>query len=238
MAIRRPLVLGALLLATSTATVLATANTPPTITSATVTPTSLNEGQAATVAVTFTDPDPGDYHTVRVKWHDTDSLPYAEVIQLPPGQLSFAKTHTLRDSSTANVQVTVYDRQTAPGPGNPNDNSDGAGQSVAFVPIQVNNVSPTIPPSSVTVKRTGKRQVVVQGNVVDPGTNDVVRVSATWYDPTAPAPTPCTMGKDGRHFTCNHTYGASLPAGTYDIFLDAWDDDGGQGVYTTSVQLP
>ena len=239
----RPLALGALLLATSTAAVLATANTPPTITSATVTPTALNEGQAATLRVTFTDPDPGDLHTVRVKWHDNwGVVPSAEVIQLPAGQLSFTLPHTFKDSvsgpSGSQLQITVYDRQTAPGPGSPNDNADGAGQDVIFVPIQVNNVAPNITPSSVTVKRQGRRQVVVEGDVVDLGAHDTVRVGAAWWDPTSPAPTACSMGKDGRHFKCEHTYGASVPAGTYDIFLDAWDDDGGQGVYTTSVQLP
>lgn len=237
------MLLGALLLAASTATVLATANTPPTITSAAVAPTVLNEGQAAMLSVVFTDPDPGDYHTVRIKWHDMPlDQSFTEVIQLAPGQLSFTRTHTFKDSvrgpSGSQLQVTVYDRQTAPGPGTPNDNSDGAGQAVVFVPIQVNNVAPTIPPASVTVKRMGRRQVVVEGAVADPGTSDAVRVSATWYDPTSPAPTPCSMEKDGRHFKCDHAYGASVPAGTYGIFLDARDDDGGQGVYTTSVQLP
>ena len=130
---RWPLLFGTLLLAASTASVLATANTPPTITSATVSPTVLNEGQTATLTVTFTDPDPGDSHTVRMKWHDMrDDQPLTEVIQLPAGQFSFTLTHKFGDSvsgpSFSQLQVTVYDRQTRPG--SPNDNSDGAGQDV------------------------------------------------------------------------------------------------------------
>jgi hypothetical protein len=233
----RPLALGALLLATSTAAVLATANTPPTITNATVTPTLLNEGQAATLTVAFTDPDAADLHTLRIKWFEYDGAP-TQVVQVPAGQRSVQVSHTYVDGPlwSPRIQVTLYDRQSKPG--TPNDNNDGAGKDYVSVPVQVNNVAPTIPHGSVTVKRLGKRQVVVEGDVVDPGAHDTMRVSATWYDPSSPAPMPCNPSKDGRHFKCEHTYGASLPAGTYDIFLDARDDDGGQGVYTTSVQIP
>ena len=238
---RWPLALGALLLAASTATVLATANTPPTITSATVTPTVLNEGQSATLTVAFTDPDPGDLHTVRVKWHDNwGVIPSAEIIQLPAGQKSFTLPHTFKDSSQGpsgtQVQVTVYDRQTSPG--SPNDNSEGAGQDVIFVPIQVNNVAPSFVTSSITVKKKGKRQVVVEGDVVDPGIRDVMQVNASWSDPNDRGWTVCSLSKSNRHFLCEHTYGASVPAGPYSIVLSVKDDDGGEATHQTSVQLP
>ena len=238
---RWPLALGALLLAASTASVLATQNTPPTITSATVNPTVLNEGQTATLTVTFTDPDPGDFHTVRVKWHDNwGVIPSAEVIQLPAGQRSFTLPHTFKDSASgpsgSQLQITVYDRQTAPG--SPNDNSDGAGQDVIFVPIQVNNVAPSFVNSSITTKKKGKRQVVVEGDVADPGSRDVLNVQAIWSDPDVRGFTACTMIKSNRHFVCEHTYAATAPAGPYSIVLKVTDDDGGEGSYQTSVQIP
>ena len=187
--------------------------------------------------MTFIDPDAADLHTLRIKWFEYDGAP-TEVVQLPAGQRSVQVKRTYVEGPvwSPRIQVTLYDRQSRPGASN--DNTDGAGQDYTSVPIQVNNVAPTIPHGSVSVKRLGKRQVVVEGDVVDVGTRDAMRVSAAWWDPTAPAPTACRLGKDGRHFKCEHTYGASVPAGTYDIFLDACDDDGGQGVYTTSVQLP
>jgi len=227
-------------LAASTATVLATTNSPPTIVSATMSPAVLNEGQTSVLTLSFTDANSGDYHTLRVKWADEPlNERETQVIQIPPGQTSIQVPHVFKDSvagsSGSKVQVTLYDRQTKPGA--PNDNAEGAGQDVEFVPITVNNVAPTIPHNSVSVKVQGKRNVVVQGAVVDPGTSDSVTVSATWYDPTSPAPKPCRLDKTNRRFTCEHTYGSSLPAGTYDIFLDAWDDDGAQGVYTTSVTI-
>ena len=106
------------------------------------------------------------------------------------------------------------------------------------MPIQVNNVAPGFAPGSVTVKRQGKRQVVVEGDILDPGANDRVTVDAHWFDPSVPPATACSLGKDGRHFKCEHTYGASIPPGTYDIVLEARDDDGGQRAHATSVQLP
>src|SRR5688500_2802620 len=54
---RRSAVLGTILLIGSTVSVVATANTPPVITSLTVTPSVLNEGQAVTLTGAFTDPD-------------------------------------------------------------------------------------------------------------------------------------------------------------------------------------
>lgn len=238
---RWPLALGALLLAASTATAMATANTPPTITSATMSPAVLNEGQTSVLTLSFTDPNPGDYHTLRLKWADEPlNDRHTEVIQIPAGQTSIQVPHAFRDSvagsSGSKVQVTLYDRQTRPGA--PNDNTEGAGQDVEFVPIAVNNVAPAIPHQSVKVRVQGKRTAIVQGTVVDPGTSDTVTVSATWWDPTSPAPKPCRLDKTNRQFQCEHTYSSSLPAGTYDIFLDAWDDDGAQGVYTTSVRIP
>jgi len=236
----RPLVLGALLLAASTATVLATANTPPTIVSASVSPAVLNEGQSATLRVTFADPDAADLHTVRVKWHDQGTAPHeAEVVQLPAGQSSFTLTHTFKDSvkgpSGSQLQVTVYDRQSRPGA--PNDNVEGAGQAVVFVPIQVNNVAPSYVPGSVTMRQKVGRQVSVAGDIVDPGTGDSLQVAATWSDPFVPGATACSLSKN-RHFQCEHTYPASLPPGHYPIILIARDDDGGETRYQVIVQLP
>jgi hypothetical protein len=81
-------------------------------------------------------------------------------------------------------------------------------------------------------------QVVVEGDAVDPGTADRIEVSALWGDPTAPGATACSIGKDGRHFVCEHTYRANLQTKTYPIALTVKDDDGGANQYRANVRLP
>jgi hypothetical protein len=233
---RRSAVLGALLLAASTVTALATANNPPHIASATINPSTLSKGQSAVLDVSFTDLDPNDYHTVRVKWHDNNSGPHlAEVIQLPPGQYSFQRTHTfvgpVSGPSGSKVQVTVYDRQTAPGA--PNDNTEGAGQDVAFVPVTVYNTAENLPPrfldDTIQVTRKGTF-VTVEGDVEDPDAlaADLVYVTAAWNDVGAPGSPDCTVGLYGKgHFHCEHKYRPSFAPKNYTIDLTVKDARGG-----------
>jgi len=233
---RRPLLFGTLLLATSTASVVATANSAPVFTNLTLSKSTLNEGETVTLTGAFNDPDTGDSHTLLIYWNGDDS-DVKQKVQLPVGQSTFQVSHAPGDSPTfPRLKVVIYDHQLRVGA---NDNTTGGLLSdTEFLPYTVNNVAPSIVPSSVTVKRQAKRQVVVEGDVLDPGTNDRVNVIATWSDPTSPEATTCSIGKDGRRFKCEHTYGASLPAGTYNIVLEVWDYDDGQSSYTTSVQLP
>lgn len=237
---RRSTALGALLLAASTATVLATANTPPEITSATVTPSTFKEGDTVTLAFTFTDADAADMHTVRIRWHDG---PKTEQVQIPAGQKSFQVKHTYRDDQSKYnenyVRFTVYDRQTPPG--SPNDNTSGAGQDLASVPTTVSNVAPSFVDRGITVTKKGGGKVVIEGDIVEPGSADQLQLTARWNDPQAPGTTACNIGEaEGttRHFTCEHAYTPNLQPKTYQIGLFVKDDDGGLDQYQTTVRLP
>jgi len=238
---RRSTALGALLLAASTATVLATTNTPPEITSATVTPSVFKEGDTVTLAVTFTDPDVADLHSVRIRWHDGSPT---EQIQLPAGQTSFEWKHTYQDDQSDSygwemVRFTVYDRQGVPG--SSNDNTSGSGQDLASVPTTVSNVAPSFVDRGITVTKKGGSQVVVEGDVVDPGIADQLQMTATWGDPSAPGETACTLTEgrgNARHFVCEHAYRPNLQPKSYRVGLTVKDDDGGLDQYQTTVRLP
>jgi hypothetical protein len=238
---RRSTALGALLLAASTATVLATANTPPEITSATVTPSTFKEGDTVTLSATFADADAADLHTVRIRWHDGSRT---EQIQLPAGQTSFQVKHTYRDdqskySGQNNVRFTVYDRQTPPG--SPNDNGSGVGQDLESVPTTASNVAPSFVDRGITVTKKGGGNVVIEGDIVEPGSADQLQLTARWSDPTAPGATACNVSAGegtSRRFSCEHAYRPNLQAKTYQVGLVVKDDDGGLDQYQTTVRLP
>jgi hypothetical protein len=238
---RRSAVLGAVLLAASAATVLATANTAPHITSLTVTPnvSVINEGQSLTINGTFTDPDATDRHAILVYWNDTpNNIGNAEKLQLPPGQFTFQLNHTFRDDvAPTHFIVEVVDHQDPIG-SNDNNIQAGQGEDTRHVPIQVLNVAPRFVAGSITLTKGPNRSVTVDGAFTDPGTLDTEQVTANWGDPYTPAPTTCTLTTDSRHFHCAHTYHAALVATTYRITLVARDDDGGTDTAPAVVTLP
>jgi hypothetical protein len=234
---RRSAALGALLLIGSTVTVLATANTPPTITSLTVTPSVLNEGQTVTLSGTFTDPDVGDFHTVRIGWRDSPDITsgFRQQVQLAPGQTTFQVTHTYTDNvAPTTIKVSVIDRRDPPGS---NDNTPGAGGTdFGFVPIEVRSVPPRFVDSSI-VGTASAGGVVVEGDFTDPGTDDTIQVTATIGGPFATVPMSCSLGKGGRHFRCEYTHRPSLAPRTYTVNLRVSDDDGGQDTHTMTVRF-
>jgi hypothetical protein len=239
---RRSLALGAVLLIGSTVTVLATANMPPHITGITLTPNvgMIDEGQSVTVNVTWTDPDPNDMHTVYFDWYKGSLGKF----QVPAGTSSFQTTLTFNDDSYDKVSipsvfVRVADRQFPVG--QPNDNREAKSQDSSQFPLKVNNVAPTFAHAPQPVKlRNEPGKVTIQGDITDPGADDTEQVFVIW-DTSMPHigdGQPCTVNK--RHFTCEHTYPVSKPvvAKTYNLKLTVRDDDGGQNVANTSVQIP
>jgi hypothetical protein len=233
---RSSLVLGAILLIASTATVLAMSNTPPVVTSATLDKSIVDEGETVTLTVSFTDPDVEDLHTILVNWAD---IHHHQTIQLPAGQLSAQITHQHVDDDLLenHIWVTVVDRQTPPGQ-EPNDNYASFGTFNALVPIQVRNVAPSFVDRSITVNKKGGSQVTVEGDFVDPGTADQMTVTATWGDPQSPGATACSLSNGNRHFVCEHAYRPNLQAKTYPISLTVKDDDDGIDQHQTGVKLP
>ncbi len=236
---RRPVVVGALLLLIgSTVTVLATTNTPPAITSLTVSPPIANEGQTVILKGTFTDPDATDAHTLLVYWTGGDEN-FKEKVQLPPGQLSFQLSHTYTDNFPPTpIKVVLIDRQHPVGA---NDNSDGVfGGDTEFLPFQVKNVAPRFVTKTVVGTATASG-VVVEGDFTDPGTSDGHQVTGAIGNPIYPPgqiPMACTLTKGERHFRCEHTHQPNLGARTYNVNLTLRDDDGGKATHTMSVHFP
>jgi hypothetical protein len=236
---QRSVVLGAVLLLGSSLTVLATANDRPNITSLTVSPAEINEGEAVTINVTFTDADVTDHHTLAIGWND--GTPHQKV-QLPLGQYSYQLTRTYPDNLkgvSTGFFVRVMDHQLPIGS---NDNTEGHGSDRWGHALAVNNVAPVINSHTVRVNKTpGKSSaVVVEGTYTEPGTADPVDIIANWGDGAPGQPksmSACTVNQHAKTFRCEHTY-ATSPARTYQITLKAQDDDGGEHSVTHAIQIP
>ena len=230
---QRSLVLGAALLLGSTLGVVATANTPPTWTNVSLSASVIDEGQEVSVAGAFTDPDDTDSHSIQIDWREpgTDQ----QKIDLPPGQTSFQVTHRFKDNrNLVPVRVTVIDHQ----PGvEPNDNTSGIGYDTEELPLTVQNVAPSFA-KAIEVKKFALQpgKVVLEGNVVDPGT-DTLEVSAAWGS-SQQFPTlgiaPCSLVKG--HFRCENTY-PSTPR-TYNVTVRVHDEDGGEKSQGVRVEIP
>jgi hypothetical protein len=218
-------------------TVLATANTPPTITSATVNKSAINEGDTVTLTAAFGDPDAGDLHTIEILWHDSQK----DKLQLPAGQHTVQVTHKYVDNMTQynNIHFTVKDRQSPP---TGNDNVEGFGIDTVNVPLQVNNVAPAFSQrlGGVVVKKVEGQtgHVVIDGGFTEPGSNDVNHVLVNWGDGMGSGEKgglTCTVSNHTFH--CSHQY-QLWPQQTYPIGLKVTDDDGGQDTYSTTVHIP
>ena len=72
-----------------------------TITSASVTPSILGEGQTVTLNAAFTDPNVTDAHTVEILWRDGTK----DKLQLAAGQLSIQATHTYVDNTSSPAHI-------------------------------------------------------------------------------------------------------------------------------------
>jgi hypothetical protein len=243
---RRSLALGAVMMLGSAMTVLATGNTPPTNLTLTASPATINEGDTITLTGSFTDPDVTDYHTLRIKWRDTNAV---QKVQLAPGVTTFQATHTYTVSGEHGVPyewkptVEVWDRQ-SPGEQSPNDNMGLGGEDFAWATFTINNVAPTFAHNVTAHALHGTPYTLVaEGDIVDPGTSDPVEVYAKWDG----APNgklglgePCTMTNATRHFRCERSY-AVQPGPTSkpkSVTLTARDDDGGQTTVTKAIQFP
>ena len=153
---RWPLALGALLLATSTASVVATTNSPPQIGGIRLSDRSANEGQTVTLVGVYNDPDASDRHTLLVYWYGGDSNEKQKV-QLPPGQSHFEVTHVYADDFPAQpIKVVVFDHDL---PDGANDNTGGMKSATELVPFEVRNVEPEIVASSIKVEKQNRRHV-------------------------------------------------------------------------------
>lgn len=233
-------VLGTLLLAASTAGVLASTNSPPEISRIRMTDKAA-EGQSVSLTGAINDPDAGDGHVVLIYWYGGDgeeNQQRKEKLRLPPGQSVFQASHLYTDDlQPTKVKVVVFDHEL---PFGANDNTTGGMMwDAEFLPLEVRNAAPSFVEGSVTVQKPGGRKVVVEGKLADASNEDTIMVEAKWGQGQGNAPTTCTMSEGDRRFRCEHTYTGiwGVPQ-TYHIGLRAIDDDGGLATHQTSVRLP
>ena len=243
---RWSLALCALLVAASTASVVATQNTPVDITSATLSKSVIEEGDTVTLSFNFADPDPGNGHSVYITWGQSART---WKWRQPIGARSFQIDHTIKDDRNAygqtdeGIGIHVTDHQQ---PFDSNDNLDGESEDHHYLPITVRNVAPSIG-SNVAVSKTRPKPttvlVTLTGAIKDPGIDDTHEVTAikdAGPKVAATAGTPCPVSE--RRFKCEVTYivPASLttPSTTQAIMLKVKDDDGGERITTTTVQVP
>jgi hypothetical protein len=238
-------VLGAVVLAASTVSVVATTNSPPQFTSFQSSAGKILAGQSVTVSGTFTDPDATDAHTVMIYWKDGVVSPgQAEKIQLAPGQGSFQVSHTYPIAIPETlVHVRLMDRQL---PVHTNDNTTGSASDSRNFFIQVDpsgtptNVAPSFVESSIKVTKAPGQTgfVTIQGDWVDPN-DDVGTVSFNAGDGLPPPNLPpCTSS--GRHFKCMYTYRVPKPVTSkeYVFQLDVNDGHGGTDTYRSTIRIP
>jgi hypothetical protein len=249
---RRSVALGAVLLVASTATVLATANTPVTITALTANTSQLNAGEALILTGTFADPDPGDAHTVFVYWHD-DVMPVgqAEKIQLAPGQHAFQLSHVYPvPVSQRTVHFTIGDRQQPYALPHVNDNQTGEGRDHREIPIAVGPANPT------QTKQPDQQPRFVESSIKltkTPGKTGLVSIQGTWNDGDDNAGIVTLVPSDeqlpkglpacssaGHQFKCLYQFPVTSPATpkTWVYALEVTDGHGGNGTYKGTVQIP
>jgi hypothetical protein len=235
---RWPAALSALLLAASTASVVATANSAPQFGGMRLSNSVAYEGETVTLVGVYSDPDDGDRHTLLVYWYGGDSNEKQKIL-LPAGGSRFQATHVYADDFPPQpVKVVIYDHDL---PDGANDNTGGMRSDTEFLHFEVRNVAPKFVEDSIRVEKKGKRDVVVEGDFTDPGTADEMQMFATWSDPASPETTRCSLSNGNRHFRCEHTYTQFVGFGisrTYTVGLVVKDDDGGFDQHETKVRLP
>ena len=236
--VRWPLALGVVLLAASTASVLA-ANAPPELHNVRLSDRSPLEGQTVSVSGSVTDGNPEDVHIVMIFWYGGDTQgneAQTDRIRLAPAESVFNASHVYADNLPGSgFEVRVYDFETPH-----SDNTDGGRRwDSEWFPFEVRNAPPTFVEGSVKVQKSDGRKVIVEGDLVDPGSADKVSVEAAWGQGPGTAPSACSMSNGDRHFRCEHVYPSAfgIPR-TYHIGLRAIDDDGGMANHQTRVRLP
>ena len=130
-------------------------NAPPALSNVVVTPTSLNEGQAATLSGTISDPGTADTFTLTVDWGDGSGL---ESFEYGAGTTSLNQSHQYLDNASS-INLTIKD--------------DDNGVGTASRSITVSNVNPEIlglSLGSASIDENGS--VTLNGTLRDVGTQD------------------------------------------------------------------
>ncbi len=191
-------------------------NTPPAVTSLTLSEASIKEHDIVTLNGTFTDPTTIDSHTVTINWGDGSAT---TVVNPATGLRAFSAPHQYLDDVPTNtpvdinmIQVTVTDSQ----------GQNGGGSTS----ITVNNVAPVIPVDGIAGP---VEPIALGGNALvtatfsDVGTLDTHTCTFSWDDGTADD-VVALVGTGNTSCAAPHTYAGT---GVYQVTVTVDDDDTG-----------
>lgn len=219
-------------------------NVPPTITSITIAPTSLDEGGSVGVNGTFSDPGSWEVYWGTAVWSDGAATP----LLVNGGAGTFSTSRDFPDdhpeSGTPSddffVDVTVND-------------DNGGSDSVTSAVTTVHNVAPSNLVLGVTpIDEDGI--ATLTGSFDDPGVPDTFTVEIDWGDPLSPdngqifhfgasdsASPGVTWTAATRTFAIEHQYLDDNPTGTpadaYTVAVAVTDDDTGNTSDSASVTV-
>ena len=200
-------------------------NDAPQITSLSVTPNTIDEGQTVTLTAEFTDPDIDDTHWYSINWGDGSVQPMV-IPELPPDARSFSATHKYLDDDpsgtpsgeyTITVVVSDYDLSSVP----------------ADTAVTVNNVAPSfeagpdeilLPPVAGVFNRPGI-------SFTDPG-QDVWSGTVNFGDGTGDQ--PLVIDQVDKTFDLSHIFTVDGP---YTVTVTVNDDDVGAHVDSFKVEV-
>jgi len=195
-------------------------NTPPTVSSLSLAPTTINEGRTVTLTGAFTDPDVGQTHTVTINWGDGTAVTTISVDAATSA--NFSASHTYKDNPTGTtaftVGVSVADSMGAVGTGSTS--------------VTVNNVPPVITTVTgpTTTVSTGAN-ATVKVNFTDVGVLDTHTCAYAWGDGQTSSGSVTETNGSGS-CTASHIYTAG---GAQTVTITVTDKDGGSVSSTFSL---
>jgi hypothetical protein len=202
----------------------------PVITGLSLSSTLLSEGQGLSLSGSFTDADAGQTYTLIISWGEGeagDSIDLGTATSFGPITHTYADdnpTGTPADEHRVNILLIDSGNETATGE--------------AGVVI-VSNENPTVGALAVTPVGGAGNTVTLNATFTDPGLLDNHSVTIDWGDGSE----PISFGLDTGVRVIgpiSHTYldDAPSPDDRYTVTLTVADDDGGQGIATTTVAVP
>ncbi|TWT77630.1 PKD domain protein [Posidoniimonas polymericola] len=223
-------------------------NAAPTVTG--LSATSIDENGVTALTGVLQDPGKLDTHTLEINWGDPLSPGDSQSIDLtnPPAGVTynaetgeFAITHQYLDDNSFATPVDLYTIGVTA-------TDDEGASGYAETTVQVSNVAPKVESLSATsIQENGV--TTLSGRIIEPGTQDLLRMVITWGDPGSPdqlqyvrfdaPPADFQYDPSTGQFSLTHQY-LDDPAGTpdtYEIRVNVLDDDGGVGQATTTVNV-
>jgi large repetitive protein len=198
------------------------ANTPPVITSITITPDPANEGDTLRVDVTFSDVEP-DVESVTILW--SDGISGAPVRYTGGGVVSFFQERRVVDDFPSSTPVDRLQVSVAIDDG---VNPPTRGTAV----VTLNNVAPVL--TAFTVRPAAilpNESVTAAGSFSDAGTGDSFTLALDWGDRSAKTVQTFTS-RAAKEFSHSHVY---LVGGAFTVTATVTDDDTGLGTATAPV---